>query len=59
MACARVRAIMQSLTLVHYRYVHMHNHGISKTKTSKNVYWLSSKREGGDSILTWGARLCS
>ena len=22
---------MHSLTLVHYRYVHVHNHGISKT----------------------------
>ena len=31
MVCARVRAIMHSLTLVHYRYVHVHNHGISKT----------------------------
>ena len=26
--------------------------------TSKNAYWLSSKREGGGSILTWGALLC-
>ena len=26
-------------------------------KTSKNLYWLSSKR-GGGSILTWGAILC-
>ena len=24
-------------------------------KTSKIVYWLRSKREGGGSILTWGA----
>ena len=31
MVCARVRAIMHSLTLVHYRYVHVHNHGNSKT----------------------------
>ena len=31
MVCARVRAKMHSLTLVHYRYVHVHNHGISKT----------------------------
>ena len=31
MVCARVCAIMHSLTLVHYRYVHVHNHGISKT----------------------------
>ena len=31
MVCARVRAIMHSLTLVLYRYVHVHNHGISKT----------------------------
>ena len=30
MACARVRAIMHSLTLVHYRYVHAHNHAITK-----------------------------
>ena len=28
-------------------------------KTSKNAYWLSSKQEGGGSILTWGAMLCS
>ena len=28
-------------------------------KTSKIVYWLSSKREGGSSILTWCAMLCS
>ena len=28
-------------------------------KTSKIAYWLSSKREGVDSILTWGAMLCS
>ena len=27
-------------------------------KTSKIAYWLSSKREGGGSILTWGAMLC-
>ena len=27
-------------------------------KTSKNAYWLSSKREGGGSILTLGAMLC-
>ena len=27
-------------------------------KTSKNAYWLSSKGEGGGSILTWGANLC-
>ena len=27
-------------------------------KTSKIVYWLSSKREGGGSILTLGAMLC-
>ena len=27
-------------------------------KTSKIAYWLSSKREGGRSILTWGAMLC-
>ena len=27
-------------------------------KTSKIVYWLSSKREDGGSILTWGAMLC-
>ena len=27
-------------------------------KTSKITYWLSSKREGGGSILTWGAMLC-
>ena len=26
-------------------------------KTSKIAYWLSSKREGGSSILTWGAML--
>ena len=26
-------------------------------KTSKIAYWLSSKREGGVSILTWGAML--
>ena len=41
MVCARVRAIMHSLTLVHYRYVHVHNHGISKTYkafVSKIVY---------------------
>ena len=34
MVCARLRAIMHSLTLVHYRYVHVHNHGISKTYTT-------------------------
>ena len=46
MVCARVRAIMHSLTLVHYRNVHVHNHGISKTNpidlllafVSKTVY---------------------
>ena len=27
-------------------------------KTSKIAYWLCSKREGGGSILTWGAMLC-
>ena len=27
-------------------------------KTSKIAYWLSSKREGGGSILTLGAMLC-
>ena len=27
-------------------------------KTSKIAYWLSSKREGWGSILTWGAMLC-
>ena len=27
-------------------------------KTSKIVYWLSRKREGGGSILVWGAMLC-
>ena len=27
-------------------------------RTSKIVYWLSSKREGGGSILTLGAMLC-
>ena len=27
-------------------------------KTSKIAYWLSSKREGGGSILTWDAMLC-
>ena len=27
-------------------------------KTSKIAYWLSSKREGGGSILTWGAMFC-
>ena len=27
-------------------------------KTSKIVYWLSSKQEGGGSILIWGAMLC-
>ena len=27
-------------------------------KTSKKLYWLSSKRECGGSILTWGAILC-
>ena len=27
-------------------------------KTSKIAYWLSSKRESGGSILTWGAMLC-
>ena len=27
-------------------------------KTSKIAYWLSSKQEGGGSILTWGAMLC-
>ena len=27
-------------------------------KTLKVAYWLSSKREGGGSILTWGAVLC-
>ena len=27
-------------------------------KTSKIAYWLSSKREGGVLILTWGAMLC-
>ena len=26
--------------------------------TSKIAFWLSSKREGGGSILTWGAMLC-
>ena len=31
MVCALTRAIMHSLTLVHHRYVHAHNHGISKT----------------------------
>ena len=31
MVCARAHAIMLSSTLVHYRYVHVHNHGISKT----------------------------
>ena len=30
MVCACVGAIMHLLTLVHYRYVHVHNHGISK-----------------------------
>ena len=27
-------------------------------KTLKIAYWLSSKREGGGSIRTWGAMLC-
>ena len=27
-------------------------------KTSKIAYWLSSKREGGGSILTLGVMLC-
>ena len=27
-------------------------------KTSKIAYWLSSKRDVGGSILTWGAMLC-
>ena len=36
MVCARVRAIMHQLSLVHYRYVHVHNHGISKTYILKN-----------------------
>ena len=27
-------------------------------KTSKIAYWLSSKQEGGGSILTLGAMLC-
>ena len=27
-------------------------------KTSKIAYWLSSKRDGGGLILTWGAMLC-
>ena len=27
-------------------------------KTSKTGNWLNSKREGGGSILTWGAMLC-
>ena len=27
-------------------------------KTSKIAYWLSSKREGGGSILTGGTNLC-
>ena len=31
---------------------------MSINKTSKIAYWLSSKREGGGSILTWGAMLC-
>ena len=31
MVCVLVRAIMYSLTLVHYRYVHAHNHAITKT----------------------------
>ena len=26
--------------------------------TSKIAYWLSSKRKGGGSILTWEAMLC-
>ena len=29
MICARVCAKMHSLTLVHHRYVHAHNNGIS------------------------------
>ena len=27
-------------------------------KISKIAYWLSSKRGGGGSILTWGTMLC-
>ena len=37
MVCARVRAKMDSLTLVHYRYVHVHSHGISKTYHYANI----------------------
>ena len=48
MVCARVRAIMHSLTLMHYRYVHVHNHAITKTYpidlllafVSKTVYYF-------------------
>ena len=32
MVCAGVYAIMHSLTLVHYWYVHMQNYGITKTQ---------------------------
>ena len=32
MVCACVCAIMHSLKLVHYRYVHMYSHGITKTQ---------------------------
>ena len=35
MVCACVKAVMHSFTLVHYSYVHVHNHGITKTQMLK------------------------
>ena len=37
MVCVCECAIMHSLTLVHYRYVHMHNHGITKRQMQNCV----------------------
>ena len=35
MVYARVRAIMHSLTLMYYRYVHVHNHGQGSHRPGK------------------------
>ena len=52
MVCARVRAIMHSLALVHHRYVHAHNHGISKMYESDSIHtWINRYHVGLAFIL--------
>ena len=61
-----VKCFKEKLPLIHFDQpfhpvILYENHLIcivmNINKTSKIAYWLSSKREGGDSILTWGAML--